>query len=134
MNRLNTRIKKLPYSILDLINKIDELKGQWVGGAKLNPQALGRLKKSTLITSTGASTRIEGAKLSDGDIEKLMRGLTMQKFADRDKQEVKGYYELLNNVFESWKHIQFSESTIKNFHQELLKYVEKDKLHRGEYK
>ena len=58
----------------------------------------------------------------------------MQKFADRDKQEVRGYYELLNNVFGAWKHISFSESAIKHFHKELLKYVEKDKLHRGEYK
>ncbi|OHB18069.1 MAG: hypothetical protein A2544_00515 [Candidatus Zambryskibacteria bacterium RIFOXYD2_FULL_43_10] len=132
--KFNKRLKDLPQSAWLLINQIDEVKGRWVGGAELNPQALGRLKKSTLITSTGASTRIEGAKLSDEDVEKLMRGLTMQKFRDRDKQEVKGYYELLNNVFESWKHIQFSESTIKNFHQELLKYVEKDKLHRGEYK
>lgn len=132
--KFNRRIKNLTESIWELINQIDEIKGRWVGGAQLNPQALGRLKKSTLITSTGASTRIEGANLSDEDVEKLMRGLTMQKFKDRDKQEVKGYYELLNNVFESWKHIQFSESTIKNFHQELLKQVEKDKLHRGEYK
>ncbi|KKS38087.1 MAG: hypothetical protein A3G49_00010 [Candidatus Sungbacteria bacterium RIFCSPLOWO2_12_FULL_41_11] len=134
MNRLNTRIKKLPYSILDLINKIDELKGQWVGGAKLNPQALGRLKHSTLITSTGASTRIEGAQLSDEDVEKLMRGLSMQKFADRDKQEAKGYYELLENVFAAWQKIPFSESTIKHLHRELLKYVKKDDTHRGEYK
>jgi len=132
--KFNKRLKDLPQSIWQLLNQIDEIKGRWVGGAQLNPQALGRLKKSTLITSTGASTRIEGAKLSDEDVEKLMRGLSMQKFKDRDKQEVKRYYELLNNVFESWKYIQFSESTIKNFHQELLKYVEKDKLHRGEYK
>ncbi|MEK7846177.1 MAG: Fic family protein, partial [Nitrospinota bacterium] len=55
--------------------------------------------KSVLITSTGASTRIEGAKLTDKDIEKLLRGLSMQKFSDRDKQEVKSYYELLENVF-----------------------------------
>jgi Fic family protein len=87
-----------------------------------------------LITSTGASTRIEGAKLSDDDVERLMRGLSMQKFADRDQQEVKGYYELLANVFDAWKMIKFSESTIKHCHQELLKYVEKDELHRGEYK
>lgn len=132
--KFNKRLKDLSQSIWELINQIDEIKGRWVGGAQLNPQALGRLKKSTLITSTGASTRIEGANLSDEDVEKLMRGLIMQKFKDRDKQEVKGYYELLNNVFESWKHIQFSESIIKNFHQELLKQVEKDKLHRGGYK
>jgi Fic family protein len=134
MNHFNKRIKNVPQNIWSLINQIDELKGRWVGGATLNPQALGRLKRSVLVTSTGASTRIEGARLSDEDVEKLMRGLRMQKFADRDKQEVQGYYELLDNVFNAWKHIPFSESTIKHFHKELLKYVKKDELHRGEYK
>jgi len=134
MNHFNKRIKNVPQNIWSLINQIDEQKGRWVGGATLNPQALGRLKRSVLVTSTGASTRIEGAKLSDEDVEKLMRGLRMQKFTDRDKQEVSGYYELLDNVFNSWKHIPFSESTIKHFHKELLKYVKKDELHRGEYK
>jgi len=132
--KFKKRLKDLPQSVWQLINQIDELKGRWIGGAKLNPQALGRLKKSTLVTSTGASTRIEGAKLSDEDVEKVMKGLSIQKFADRDKQEVKGYFELLNNIFESWKHIPFSESTIKHFHKEMLKYVEKDKRHRGKYK
>ena len=72
--------------------------------------------------------------LSDEDVEKLMRGINIQKFTNRDKQEVKGYYELLENVFNSWKNLRFNESAIKHFHQELLKYVEKDKTHRGEYK
>jgi len=133
-NRLDKRLQNIPSDIWLKINKIDELKGQWIAGAKLSPQVLDRLKRSVLITSTGASTRIEGAKLSDEDIEKMMRGLSVQKFADRDVQEVKGYYELLNNVFDSWKNIKFNESTIKHFHKELLKYVDKDKGHRGEYK
>ena len=133
-NQFNKRLQKLPASIWRKIAQIDELKGQWIAGAKLSPQVLGRLKKSVLITSTGASTRIEGARLSDEDVEKLMRGISMQKFRDRDKQEVKGYYELLQNVFDSWKSVRFSENTIKHFHKELLKYVEKDKRHRGEYK
>jgi len=130
----NKRIKHIPQNLWTFINKIDELKGRWIGGAEINPQALGRLKRSVLVTSTGASTRIEGAKLSDEDIEKMMRGLSMQKFADRDKQEVQGYYELLENVFNSYEKIPFSESSIQHLHKELLKYVEKDKLHRGEYK
>ena len=134
MNHFNKRIANIPQNLWALINQIDELKGQWVGGAKINPQALGRLRRSVLVTSTGASTRIEGAKLSDEDIEKMMRGLSMQKFADRDIQEVQGYYELLENVFNAWNSIPISESTIKHLHHELLKYVEKDKLHRGEYK
>jgi Fic family protein len=132
--RFNARIERLPGQVWTRIAQIDELKGRWVGGVHLSPQVLGRLKQSVLITSTGASTRIEGAHLSDEDVEKLMRGISIQKFTDRDKQEVKGYYELLQNVFQAWKHIRFSESTIKHFHKELLKYVEKDKPHRGEYK
>lgn len=134
MQKLDTRLKNLPPDIVALVAQIDELKGRWVGGAQLNPLALGRLKRSTLITSTGASTRIEGAKLSDEDIEKLMRGLSMQKFADRDKQEVRGYYELLENVFAAWEKIPLSEGAIKHLHSELLKYAEKDTRHRGDYK
>ncbi len=128
------RLKALPPEVWSKTALIDELKGRWVSGAKLNPQLLGRLKRSVLITSTGASTRIEGSRLSDEDVEKLMRGLSVQKFVDRDKQEVKGYYNLLSNIFESWDRLSLSESTIKHFHKELLKYVDKDKLHRGEYK
>jgi len=133
-NRFDKRLQKISAEIWRKINKIDELNGQWIAGAKLDPQALGRLKKSVLVTSTGASTRIEGAKLSDEDIEKMIKGLSMQKFSDRDKQEVKGYFELLDNVFNAWKKIEFNENTIKHFHRELLKYVGKDKDHRGEYK
>jgi Fic family protein len=132
--RRDPRIKNIPQNLWSLINHIGELKGRWVGGASLNPQALKRLKRSVLITSTGASTRVEGAKLSDEDIEKLMRGLVIQKFTDRDQQEVKGYYELLDNIFLGWKHTPFNESSIKFLHKELLKYVSKDERHRGEYK
>ena len=70
---LDQRLNEIPASIWQKIAQIDELKGQWIGGVKLGPQVLGRLKKSVLVSSTGASTRIEGAKLSDEDIEKLMR-------------------------------------------------------------
>ncbi len=131
---LDQRLNNLPTSIWQKIAQIDELKGRWAGSIKLSPQTLGRLRKSVLVTSTGASTRIEGARLSDEDIEKLMRGISIQQFSTRDTQEAQSYYELLTNVFASWKRLRFSESLIKHFHQELLKYVEKDIHHRGEYK
>ena len=133
-NKFIQRLANLPPEIWSKVIQIDELKGRWDSGAKLNPVVLGRLKKFVLITSTGASTRIEGSKLSDEDVERLMKGLSVQKFADRDKQEVQGYYELLKNVFDAWETISFTEGTIKHLHKELLKHVEKDKLHRGEYK
>ena len=131
---LDQYLEDLPTSVWRKIAQIDELKGQWIGGVKLGPQVLGRLKKSVLVTSTGASTRIEGARLSDEDVEKLMRGVAIQQFSDRDKQEVRGYYELLNNVFDSWKRLRFTEGLIKHIHKELLKYAEKDTRHRGDYK
>lgn len=134
MIKFEKRLAQIPAEILNKIAQIDELKGRWAAGANLNPQLLGRLKRSVLITSTGASTRIEGARLPDEDIERLMQGITMQKFADRDIQEVQGYYELLQNIFDSWEHIKFSENTIKHLHQELLKYAEKDRTHKGGYK
>lgn len=130
----NHRLQPVSSEHASLIAKIDELKGQWLGGATLSPQVLGRLKRSVLVTSTGASTRIEGAKLSDEDVEKVIRGLNIQKFADRDTQEVKGYYELLTNVFDAWRTARFNENLIKHWHKELLKYVDKDAAHRGEYK
>ena len=134
MHRFAERFQQLPPTILAAIAQIDEYKGRWVGGAQLHPQTLARLKQSVLVTSTGASTRIEGARLSDEEIEKLMRGIAIQRFADRDIQEVTGYFELLQNLFESWPELPLRESTIKHFHKELLKYVEKDILHRGDYK
>lgn len=133
-NRLGKRLKSLPNEIWALITKIDQTQGQWIGGVNLHPQVLGRLKRSVLVSSSGASTRIEGARLNDEDVARLMSGLVLQKFSDRDKQEVKGYFELLRNVFDSWRTINFNESTIKSFHKELLKYSEKDVFHAGEYK
>jgi len=133
-HRFDVRLESLPSDVWSTVTKIDELKGQWIGGARLSPQILGRLKRSVLVTSTGASTRIEGARLSDEDVEKLMRGIDIQRFTNRDKQEVKGYFELLENVFNAWKTLSFSESAIKHFHKELLKYVGKDEQHRGNYK
>ena len=133
-NRFDQRLVSIPSELWSKITQIDELKGQWIAGARVSPQVLNRLKRSVLITSTGASTRIEGARLSDEDVEKLMSGIDIQKFTDRDKQEVKGYYELLKNIFDSWKNLRFNESAIKHFHKELLKHVEKDETHRGDYK
>jgi len=132
--RFKNRLDQVGSEIWIKIAQIDELKGGWNAGINLSPQFLGRLKRSVLVTSSGASTRIEGAKLSDQEVEKLMAGIRIQKFANRDAQEVQGYFELLQNVFDSWQTVKFGENTIKHFHRELLKYVAKDQLHRGEYK
>jgi len=134
MADFSKRLANMSPEVLSKIAKIDEIKGRWTEGVNLSPQLLGRLKKSVLITSSGASTRIEDSRMSDEDVEKFIKGLNINKFRDRDKQEVKGYYELLENIFNSWRTIAFSESSIKHLHNELLKYAEKDIRHKGDYK
>lgn len=134
MERLNKRITNLPASIYLTIAQIDGLSGQWKGGLNLSSQTLGRLKQSALATSTGASTRIEGAVLSDQEVEDLMRGLTIQKMTDRDVQEVRGYYELLQEIFNNYQEIALTENSILHLHNQLLKYSQKDEQHKGIYK
>src|SRR3989338_9759776 len=137
MRRFNKRLVFTPEitnKIYGLMGQIEELKGQWRAGVTLSPQILGRLKRSVIVTSAGASTRIEGAKLSDEEVEKLLKGLKIRKLKTGDEQEVAGYAELLTNVFNSFRSIKLNEGTIKHFHNELLKYSEKDQRHRGNYK
>ncbi len=137
-SRLSLRLQNIAgkelTTILSKIGKIDEFKGWWKGTSTLNPQTLGRLKRSIIVTSTGASTRIEGSHLSDQDIERLLRGFKASKLTDRDSQEVAGYAEVLQTVFDSYKDIPFTEGIILQFHKETLKYSEKDRLQRGKYK
>ncbi|HCU01479.1 TPA: Fic family protein [Candidatus Nomurabacteria bacterium] len=137
MHKLSKRLlfsQAQTAEIYSLITKIDIIKGQWKLSEKLSPQMISRLKTSVLITSSGASTRIEGAKLTDAQVKKLYEKMRIQKFKTRDEQEVAGYLELLKKVFDSWKNLNFSESLIKNFHQEMMKYSQKDARHKGQYK
>lgn len=132
-NRFNKRIK-LTQEILSKIAKIDEFKGLWQGSLRLSPQILGRLKASVIITSTGASTRIEGAKMSDEEIARLLRGLKSKLPKGRDEEENAGYADLLGRIFDNWKTLKLSENQIYQFHSILLNFVEKDQVHKGKYK
>ena len=132
--KFDHRIKTLEPRIVALLGEIDGIRGEFKSGLRMTPQAITNLKKSTLITSAGASTRIEGAKLTDEEVEKVMRGLVVSKFADRDSQEVQGYLETLQNVFDGFASLPLRESTITSLHKQLLKYSTKDGMHRGVYK
>src|SRR3989344_2403184 len=132
--KFDHRIKNPDPHIVALLGEIDGIRGEFKSGLRMSPQAVTNLKKSTLITSAGASTRIEGAKLTDEQVEEIMRGLAVSKFADRDSQEVQGYLETLQNVFDSFQTLPLRESVITSLHNQLLKYSTKDDTHRGGYK
>lgn len=132
-NRFNKRII-LNSEILNKISKLNEFKGLWQGSIRLSPQILGRLKQSVIITSTGASTRIEGSLMSDDEVARLLRGLKTTPPNGRDAEEVAGYADLLGRIFDNFKSFKLSESYILQFHEILLNFSEKDQLHKGCYK
>jgi len=120
--------------ILNLITGIDEFKGEWKALGNLAPDRLNALKRVATIESIGSSTRIEGVKLTDQEIEQLLSGLDKISFSSRDEEEVAGYAEVMNVVFESFEEIPLTENYIKQLHKILLKYSSKDIRHRGKYK
>ena len=120
--------------LLALISKIDEFKGAWQALGTLAPERLFSLRRVATIESIGSSTRIEGSKLSNQAVEKLLARLEIKHFETRDEQEVAGYAEVMELVFSSWQHITLTENHVEQLHRDLLQFSTKDERHRGHYK
>ena len=131
---LRSATLQITPEILSLIARIDEFKGAWRALGTLAPERLSALRRVATIESIGSSTRIEGSKLTDREVERLLSNLAINAFDTRDEQEVAGYAELMDMVFSSWQDIPFKENHIKQLHQVLLTHSEKDASHRGQYK
>lgn len=131
---LNINTIQIDQEILQLISEIDEFKGSWKALGLLAPERLSMLRKVASIESIGSSTRIEGSKLSDRDVEKLLFNLEIKSFETRDEQEVVGYSLVMELIFQSWEEITLTENHIKQLHRDLLKFASKDEHHRGQYK
>ncbi|MBT5539981.1 MAG: Fic family protein, partial [Alphaproteobacteria bacterium] len=116
------------------IAEIDAVKNSWAITGKLLPQTIQRLTHSVIITSTGASNRIEGNRLSDIEVENLYKNLRIKKLKTRDEQEVAGYLQCLELVLENYQDLSISESFILKLHHDMLIHSEKDDRHKGEYK
>lgn len=118
-----------------LVAEIDEFKGRWEALQTLSPDRLSALRKVATIESVGSSTRIEGAKLSDAEVEDLLsRAISIRSLKTRDEQEVAGYAEAMDLLFEAYAHMHLTENHIRQLHQTLLRHSDKDVRHRGSYK
>lgn len=117
--------------ILQLIAEIDEFKGQWQALKTLSLERLQQLRKVATIESVGSSTRIEGAKLSDAQVETLLSNINSTSFNTRDEQEVAGYAEAMDLVFQAYEDLRLTENHIRQLHQTLLRHSTKDDWHRG---
>jgi Fic family protein len=131
---INPHTIVITQEILYLLTKIDEFKGAWRSLGTLAPERLLALRKVATIESVGSSTRIEGSKLSDREVQALLANLEMKSFKTRDEQEVAGYAEVMDLIFTSWEHIPFTENHIQQLHRDVLVHSSKDEHHRGKYK
>lgn len=120
--------------MLTLIAELDEFKGTWRAISTLAPERLAALRKVATIESIGSSTRIEGARLTDREVEALLSRLELHSFRSRDEEEVAGYAEAMERIFLSFDSIPLTENYIQQLHGILLRYSSKDEHHRGKYK
>lgn len=134
MGMINTETMNITPEFLGLIAAIDEFKGAWKALGTLAPERLSALRRVATIESIGSSTRIEGSKLSDSEVEKLLSNLSVHSFASRDEQEVAGYAETMEQIFQSWEYIPLTENYVRQLHRDLLRHSDKDERHRGTYK
>ncbi len=122
------------WNLINLLSQIDRFDATWTSIEKREGQSLKHLKTIATVRSVGASTRIEGSKMSDNEVEVLLRNIDISKLEDRDSQEVVGYFEVLDIVCESYQDIDISENSLKNLHNILMKHSVKDEWHKGDYK
>ena len=131
---LNPKTLRITPEILSLIAEIDEFKGAWRAIGRIAPERLSGLRRIATIESIGSSTRIEGAKLSDRDVEKLLANIRLGSFATRDEQEVAGYADVMEVIFNAYDAIPLTENHVRQLHRDLLVHSSKDERHRGSYK
>lgn len=124
----------LDWKLIRIISKIDRFDASWTTIERREGQSLKQLKSIATVRSVGASTRIEGSKMSDEEVNILLQELDITKLEDRDSQEVVGYFEAFDIISESFNEIAITENGLKNLHNILLKYSKKDEWHKGNYK
>lgn len=134
MGMINTDTLNITPEFLGLIAEIDEFKGAWKALGTLAPERLSALRRVATIESIGSSTRIEGSQLSDSEVEKLLSDISIRSFSSRDEQEVAGYAETMEQIFQSWEYIPLTENHVRQLHRDLLRHSDKDERHRGNYK
>jgi Fic family protein len=133
-NKVHDFTLNLDWNLLKIVSKIDRFDASWTTIEKKEKQSLKQLKNIATVRSVGASTRIEGSKMSNEEVKVLLDKIDITKIEDRDAQEVIGYFEVLDLISENHREIEITESNLKNLHNILLKHSEKDQWHKGNYK
>lgn len=132
--------RKLDFSgatyrqIMQQLSIIDRFKGNWEAVELKQSKHLKELRKIATIESIGSSTRIEGATLSDKEVDELLKSIKIKTLTSREQQEVVGYYEALRVILDNYTELEISRRYIHQLHGILLKQSAKDEHHKGQCK
>jgi Fic family protein len=133
-NNVHTFVLRPDWQLINAISKLDRFDATWSAVEKREGRNLKQLKSIATVRSVGASTRIEGSKMTDDEVKVLIDKLSIAKLEDRDSQEVAGYFNALDVISEHYNDMEITESTIRSLHNILMKYSSKDEWHKGNYK
>ncbi|MBF0298641.1 MAG: Fic family protein [Oligoflexia bacterium] len=121
-----------------ILTEIERFHGTFQSNKIFTPNLVTELKKTTIITSSGASTRIEGAILTDDEIKKFIsNGCKISKMSSRSEREVAGYVKALNYIYKYYNDLEVTEKNLRELHQILTSELTSDQLpkkQRGSYK
>lgn len=135
-SNIHTFSLALDFKLMNELSSIDRFGGSWsLIEKREGRQTLKQLKSIATVASVGASTRIEGSKMTNDEVKALIfDNIKIEKLVERDQQEVIGYFRALDIISESFRDIEITESSLMNLHNILMKYSEKDQWHKGRYK
>lgn len=131
------RLLSMPVLSLEVTRLLEDLarfQGNWGGYKRTQPEQLKRLRRIATVESVAASTRIEGAEVTDAEVASILSGLALEPMRSRDASEVRGYSDLLTLVYDEAAELPVTENYIKQMHGVLLQHSEIEAHHRGEYK
>ena len=125
--------------ILRTAGEVEHFQGLWQHTtAKHSPHSVKTLKQTIIITSSGSSTRIEGALISDEEVEQLVkRNCKISGISSRSEREVAGYVNTLRHIYGHYNKMEMSEVNIRALHQKLTAELlsgHLPKKQRGTYK
>lgn len=117
---------------------VEHTTGLWKKTIGLSKALIDSLKKTTIITSSGASTRIENALMSDKEVEEFVaKGKAITSISSHSEREVAGYIRVLEYLYNSHDLDPVSEHSIKAMHQLMTQDFTSEMLSpdlRGSYK
>jgi Fic family protein len=132
--KIHTLTLDLSMKLMTELSRIDRFDASWASIEKREGASLKQLRSIATVRSVGASTRIEGSKMTDDEVAVLIEKTSVSKLEERDEQEVIGYFQALDTIVENHETIGISENKIKHLHKILMQHCDKDSWHRGNYK